>query len=131
MLFYYYNSNFEWDEETQDYIETLKFEECKKVKGIRIDRRWCADPVDLSMYNGNKEKANADWYGEGRNHRVVDGCIERDFDDEFYIIEINTLEELLDFQDKYNVNASVRRRKSGYVYNGKELYTFDADYYME
>lgn len=131
MLFYFSGNPIEWDDELQDCIETNKFEECRKVKGISIDRRYVDNPAKLGCYNGNKEKANKDWYGTGRNHRVVNGCIERDFDDEFYIIEINTIEDLLNFQDKYNINATISRRKSGYVYNGKELNTFYADYLME
>ena len=113
-----------WDDEE-------KYEECKKVKGIRIDRRTTDAPEKILCYRGNKIKADQDWYGEGKNHRVVDGMIERDFDDEFYIIEINTLEDLLDFQDKYKINASVYRNKSQHVFNGLELNSFYCDYYAE
>jgi hypothetical protein len=119
MIFYIYN-NFEWDEEADDFIKKSKYEECIKVKGIRIDRRFCDEPVKIK-----------EWYEEGKNHRVVNGHIERDFDDEFYIIEMNTLEDLMNFQSKYNINASVSNDKSSHVYNGEELNCFREDYYME
>jgi hypothetical protein len=130
-MIFYMCADTEWDDEKNDYIPTSKYTESTKVKGYRIDRRCCDEPVKIPAYNGNKKKADADWYNEGKNHRVVNGYIERDFDDEFYIIEINTLEDLLNFQDKYKVTASVSRRKSGYIYNGVELDTFYADYLME
>lgn len=111
------------------YIDN-KYDECKKVKGIRIDRRTTDAPEKIPFYKGNKIEADNDWYGEGKNHRVVNGMIERDFDDEFFVIEINTLEDLINFQEKYEVNASIGE-KSRYVFNGVELYSFYSDYYME
>lgn len=104
-----------------------EYNECKKVKGIRIDRRFTDDPAKIPFYKGNKEKAEKDWYGTGKNHRIVNGRIERDFDDEFFIIEINTLEDLLNFQEKYKINANISRDKSGYIYNGVELNMFHED----
>lgn len=130
-MIFYIGNEIEWNEEIDDWIEVSKYEECKKVKGIHIDRRYYDKPEKILVYNGNKKEANNDWYGEGKNHRVVDGFIERDFDDEFFIIEMNTLEDLLIFQDKYKINASVSNRKSCYVYNGEEINTFYADYFME
>ncbi len=126
MLFYTY-ADVDWDEETNEPILTCKYDECKRVKGIKIDRRTTNDPKKVPAYHGKEDW----WFEAGRNHRVIDGMIERDFDEEFFIIEINTLQDLLNFQDKYKVNASVSRCKSGYVYNGEELGMFHVDYIME
>lgn len=130
MLFYVCCSLI-WDDELNDYSDKLPYEEFKKAKGIRINRKYTDSPEKIPYYNGDKELADKEWYGLGRNHRVVNGMIERDFDDEFYIIEINTIEELLEFQKKYNINATVSPNKNNYVYNGIELYTFYEDYHME
>lgn len=110
---------------------TGEYKEVKKVKGIRIDRRTTDAPEKILWYKGNKELANKEWYSEGKNHRVVNGMIERDFDEEFYVIEINTIEDLLNFQDKYKVNATISRNRSQYVFNGVELWSFYENYMME
>ena len=107
-----------------------RYEEARKVKGIKIDRRNVTKPEDLLIYKGNPEKAYKDWYGFGKNHRIVNNMIERDFDDEFYVIEMNTLEDLLDFQEKYDINATVKKEKRGIVYDGEELYELYADFMM-
>ena len=56
----------------------------------RVDLRTIDDPMK-SPYIG------AAWYESGRNHRVENGMIARDFDDERWVIEIDTMEELLEF----------------------------------
>lgn len=93
-----------------------KYEECKLVKGIRLDRRNTDNPTKIRAYKGEKDW----WYSEGKNHRIENGEIVRQFDDEFYIININSLNELLKLQDKYKIDVVLGGR-SGYVYNGKEL----------
>jgi hypothetical protein len=98
---------------------------CMKVKGFRIDRRTVNHPAKL------KCMTEQDWYTQGNNHRIVKGMIERDFEDEFYVIEINTVEDLLNFQSKYEMNATVSHHGSSYVYNGEELNSFYYDYRME
>ena len=107
-----------------------KYPECKIVHGMRIDRRNSNSPDKIPYYQDHPDMIAKDWYGTGKNHRVVDGKIEKDFDCDFCIIEINSLEDLMNFQDKYNVNASVSHH-SQYVYNGEELNKFSEDYYME
>jgi len=128
MMLFTYGDN-DYDDEG-NIIPSTKYLELKMVKGIRIDRRTSDEPVGIPFYRGNKELADQDWYGEGKNHRVIDGHIERDFDDEFLVIELNSLEDLLEFQKKYETNVGISNR-SGYIYNGKELNTFHFDYYME
>lgn len=104
--------------------------EHKKVKGIRIDRRYTDNPEKILAYKGDKKVANKDWYSKGKNHRVINGFIERDFDEEFYIIEINTLEGLLNYSKKYDTNVCISN-SSNYIYNGNVLNTFNIDFHME
>lgn len=99
-----------------------KYTEFKKVKGIRIDRRT----VDMPDYKSERDS----WCEIGQNHRVENGMITREFDNEFFVIELNSLEDLLKFQDKYGTNASVSKH-SGYSYKSKELNSFHHGYYME
>lgn len=120
-----------WDDYLNNCIETCKYEEARKVKGIRIDRRTVDTPEKILCYNGNKKLAYEDWYSEGKNHRVVNGMIERDFDEEFFVIEINTIDDLLNFQNKYDVIATVSPCKSQFVYNDIELNSFFENYIME
>jgi len=128
MILFTYGDNDSDDE--GNIIPSAKYPEIKMVKGIKIDRRTTDDPSKIPFYKGNKELADKDWYERGRNHRVVNGMIERDFDEDFLIIELNSLEDLLEFQIKYKTNVGISSG-SQHVYNGEELNTFHFDYYME
>jgi len=70
-------------------------------KYTRIDARTTDDPCKIPCYFDNPEKAKKMWFGEGSNHRVENGWIKRDFEDEGWFIEINSLEELMKFHEKY------------------------------
>ncbi|MFR9276524.1 MAG: hypothetical protein ACLVK5_00255 [Peptoniphilus senegalensis] len=49
-----------------------------------------------------EEKNNCSFKAMGMNHRVLpDKTIARDFEIDCYLIEINTLEELMKLEDKY------------------------------
>lgn len=76
-------------------------EEAVKKPYIEIEERTVDDPVKIGIYGGDAKKANSDWYGYGSNHRVEDGHIKRDFPAEGWFITINSLEELMAFQEKY------------------------------
>jgi len=86
MIFFTYDED---NYDSEEVRESVKYEELRKVKGIWIDRRYASSPEDIPYYKGNKEWADKEWYGEGKNHRVTDGMIERDFEEEFSIIELN------------------------------------------
>jgi hypothetical protein len=79
-----------WSDEKQPcneaYIDTY----------VRVDERTVDNPEKLNGI-GNKK----DWYENGKNHRVENGHIKRDFDDKAYFIDINSLEELTDLYIKY------------------------------
>ena len=49
-----------------------------------------------------EEEVQKNWFSKGKNHRVKNGRIIRDLDDEIYwVVEFKTLQELIDFQEKY------------------------------
>jgi hypothetical protein len=64
----------------------------------RIDTRTVDDPQKIPAY---RDRDPSWWYREGRNHRIANGKIARDFDDEAWFIEISTLEELKNLLDHY------------------------------
>lgn len=79
-------------------------EEAYKKEYIREDERGFATPKEF------KERFHEDWFSEGFNHRIItntkgnyvnDTHIIRDFKDEDWFIEINTLEDLLKLEEKY------------------------------
>lgn len=68
--------------------------EAKKLNYIRIDERFVDDP---NIYGETKES----WLSKGSNHRIENGHIKRDFRETGWFIEINLLEELVEFEDNY------------------------------
>ena len=67
-------------------------------KCVRQDKRNVDDIMKIPYYmRTGEEKAKADWYGMGENHRIENGCITRDFDDCRYFIKINTIKDLVKF----------------------------------
>lgn len=70
--------------------------EAVKEKCISIDERTVNSPDKL---NFKYDREN--WFTEGTNHRIEDGHIKRDIEDEDWFIEVNTLEDLIEFQEKY------------------------------
>ena len=114
-----------------DYEGSSKYPEYKLVTGYHIDRRNADSPDKIPYYQKYPDMVQKDWYGTGKNHRVVNGKIEKDSKEiNFYVIELNSLEDLIGFQDKYNTNACIGDA-SGYVFDGKELRYFHEDFYME
>lgn len=63
----------------------------------RTDSRTVDDPKKLPINHGT----DGDWYKRGTNHRIVDGCIARDFAEPCWFVRIGDLAELLDFCDRY------------------------------
>lgn len=83
---------------TSDFIsEDKPCKEAVRGKYTRIDERTVNDPMLIKSVRDGREK----WYDRGTNHRVENGHIKRDFEDEAWFVEINTLKELNDFIDKY------------------------------
>lgn len=54
---------------------------------LRVDRRTADDPAKVPFAKGE----TAWWTSEGKNHRVVNGRIERDFEREALFVELPDL----------------------------------------
>jgi hypothetical protein len=114
-----------------DCEENPKYPEYRLVNGYHIDRRNADSPDKIPYYKEHPDMVQKDWYGTGKNHRVVNGKIEKDSEEiNFYVIELNTLEDLIGFQNKYNTNTCIGD-DSGYVFDGKELKYLHEDFLME
>lgn len=71
-------------------------EEAVADKLVSVDVRSVSSPEKLTCMTAEK------WYGEGTNHRIINGNIARDLDKrDCYVVKINTLKELMGLQDKY------------------------------
>lgn len=85
-------------------------DEAIKDKIIFTDVRNVDNPNKLTCMTADK------WYKQGTNHRIINGNIARDLDKrDCYMIEINTLEELLELKNKYGdliINTSYIDRKT-------------------
>ena len=66
-------------------------------KYIRIDERTTDAPEKIPVANGKSEW----WYEKGSNHRVENGHIKRDFEDEAWFINIESLDNLSDLIEDY------------------------------
>lgn len=69
-------------------------DEAERVPFVRVDRRNIDDPLKNKFIGKT-------WYDFGRNHRVENGCIARDFDDERWMVWIADDDDLLAFVKKY------------------------------
>ena len=66
----------------------------------RVDQRSTNDPAKIP-WAVERNLGSDWWYQDGRNHRVLaNGNIARDFDGETWLLEITTLDELLDIAKK-------------------------------
>lgn len=70
--------------------------EAKKEKCMRVDERTVDSPDKLNVENDREN-----WFKKGTNHRIENGHIKRDIEDEDWFIEVNTLKDLIKFQEKY------------------------------
>jgi len=79
---------------TSEYREDIQpCKEAYQVDSVRVDERTVNDPAKLP---DGKE-----WYTKGTNHRVSKGHIFRDFPTRVWVVDIDTLEELVKFTRKY------------------------------
>src|SRR5574343_577394 len=77
-----------------DSIMECPCDEAERVPYVRVDRRNIDDPLKNKFIGKS-------WYEVGRNHRVENGCIARDFDDERWMIWIADSDALQAFIKKY------------------------------
>ena len=69
-------------------------DEAERVPFVRVDRRNIDDPLKNKFIGKT-------WYDFGRNHRVENGCIARDFDDERWMVWIADSDAFKEFIEKY------------------------------
>ena len=84
-----------------DRASSWRDKPCKEARQesvIRVDERTTDDPKKIPL--SERESPNW-WYESGKNHRVENGHIKRDFDDTAWVVDVNTLEELLKLRRKY------------------------------
>ncbi len=72
-------------------------EEATLEHGVYVDVRTSDDPAKVPYYKGE----SAWWYSEGTNHRIEDGHIKRDLPRDYYVIKIESLDDLVRLSDKY------------------------------
>lgn len=72
-------------------------QEAKRETINRLDIRTVNDPAKIAHYGYKSDW----WYAEGENHRVEKGQIVREFPDEAWFVELNTLDDLMKFYAKY------------------------------
>jgi hypothetical protein len=89
---------------TRTSLRSSELKPCDEaVKGVftRVDMRTADDPKKIAAFHGTDDW----WYREGQNHRVIKkrgkSLIARDFADERWYVEIETLDQLMQFIDKY------------------------------
>ncbi|MEF9952217.1 MAG: hypothetical protein RR782_02570 [Clostridium sp.] len=104
---------------------------------VKRTSMWCDEPpcegvtfgkldyVDIRTLNSFEEfdelhsKSEGTWLSKGINHRIreEDGFIERTIPDGFegYYIEINTLEELIEFKNKYGGSIVLEKHWDSHV----------------
>ena len=78
-------------------IEIPPCKEAYRRAYTRVDERTVDDPSKIQMLKRHPER----WYSEGKNHRVENGHIKRDFDDEAWFIEVKDLDALNALPKKY------------------------------
>lgn len=81
---------------TSIYGNKRPCKEAKRAPYTRIDERTFNDPAKIDWVGGLEE-----WYGNGTNHRVTNGHIQRDFEDSAWFVEFESLDDLMAFVNRY------------------------------
>jgi hypothetical protein len=77
-------------------IEVPPCDGAVKMETLRPDARHYGSPEEYDKAQARYSRFKP-WMSEGKNHRIADGNIIRDFDWEAWFIELNSLEELMSF----------------------------------
>ena len=93
---------------TSCWDDKCPYEKCIPIKLTRVETRTLKTPEE---FDTNFSKSEGKWLEVGTNHRVnKQGFITRDRDEkDTYGIEINSLEELMDFFNKVNEEIVLRK----------------------
>lgn len=110
----------------------MKFLVSRKVQSISSSEKPCEEavkemltPLDYRTVGSLEEAKNKiwfkQWYEGGVNHREEDGMVvcEKKEKEERWVVEFNTLEELIRFQEKYG--DILIRNTSPYKETRKEI----------
>ena len=76
-------------------IKRISTWESDKQPHEKAFKEYCTQTVSLNFAERDEK-----WYQEGIDHRTVEGRAIREFAMGSWVIEINSLQELLDFQDE-------------------------------
>lgn len=71
-------------------------DEAYQKQYVYIDRRRWKTPEEIT-----DEITKREWFNEGRNHRIEDNNIMRDFDRVGWFVNIDSLDDLMKFIAKY------------------------------
>lgn len=74
--------------------ENAPCEEAYRAPYVRVDERTTDNPKVLPG-------GSADWFGKGRNHRVENGHLMRDFEAEGWFVDLADYDALIAFIRKY------------------------------
>ena len=93
---------------TSGWNDKCLYEKCIPIKLTRVETRTLKTPEE---FDAKFSKREGKWLEVGTNHRVDgQGFITRDRDEkDTYGIEINALEELMDFFNKVNEEIVLRK----------------------
>ena len=111
---------------TSSLTDECPYEKCIPIKLIRVETRTLKTPEE---FDAKFSKNEGKWLEVGSNHRVdEEGFITRDTEEDTYGIEINSLEELMDFFNE--VKEKIVLRKS-YIDDKTPCLEIYDDYYIE
>ena len=93
---------------TSGLADECPYEKCIQIKLTRVETRTLKTPEE---FDAKFSKVEGKWLEVGSNHRVdKQGFITRDREvEDTYGIEINSLEELMDFFNKVNEEIVLRK----------------------
>ena len=83
------------------------YDNCIQIKLASVETRTLKTPEE---FDAKFSKSEGKWLEVGTNHRIdEEGFITRDIEEDVYGIEINSLEELMDFFNKVNEEIVLRK----------------------
>lgn len=82
------------------------YEKCIQIKLKRVEKYYISVEEFIKRYSDKGDK----WFNRGKNHRIKNGCILRDFEDvQSWGIKINTLEELMKFKKEVDTELVITK----------------------
>ena len=105
---------------TSMWEETSPYENCIPIELIHVDQRTFKSPEEYDQRLG---KSYGSWFSQGSNHRITEKGIARDMGTyPAWGIEINSLEELVNFKKEVGENLVLRTSYIDYKTPVIEIY---------